>query len=85
VAFALVYDLTGRVALVTGGNSGIGLAIGRTLADAGASIAVWGRERRDADRRLLLADRRAALFLADPSLTFHTGDTVVVDGGYSIF
>lgn len=26
-----------------------------------------------------------AVFLADPSLTFHTGDTVVVDGGYSIF
>jgi NAD(P)-dependent dehydrogenase (short-subunit alcohol dehydrogenase family) len=27
----------------------------------------------------------AALFLCDPSLVFHTGDTVVVDGGYSIF
>jgi NAD(P)-dependent dehydrogenase (short-subunit alcohol dehydrogenase family) len=28
---------------------------------------------------------RAAVFLADPTLDFHTGDTVVVDGGYSIF
>ncbi len=28
---------------------------------------------------------RVAVFLADPSLTFHTGDTVVVDGGYTIF
>jgi NAD(P)-dependent dehydrogenase (short-subunit alcohol dehydrogenase family) len=27
----------------------------------------------------------AAVFLADPSLLFHTGDTVVVDGGYSVF
>lgn len=27
----------------------------------------------------------AAVFLADPTLTFHTGDTIVVDGGYSIF
>jgi len=26
-----------------------------------------------------------AVFLADPSLTFHTGDTMVVDGGYTIF
>jgi NAD(P)-dependent dehydrogenase (short-subunit alcohol dehydrogenase family) len=27
----------------------------------------------------------AAVFLADPTLTFHTGDTVVVDGGYTVF
>lgn len=26
-----------------------------------------------------------AVFLADPTLTFHTGDTVVVDGGYTVF
>lgn len=26
-----------------------------------------------------------AVYLADPSLTFHTGDTLVVDGGYTIF
>lgn len=28
---------------------------------------------------------KVAVFLADPSLTFHTGDTLVVDGGYTIF
>jgi NAD(P)-dependent dehydrogenase (short-subunit alcohol dehydrogenase family) len=27
----------------------------------------------------------AAVFLADPKNTFHTGDTVVVDGGYTVF
>jgi NAD(P)-dependent dehydrogenase (short-subunit alcohol dehydrogenase family) len=27
----------------------------------------------------------AAVFLADPTYTFHTGDTIVVDGGYTIF
>ena len=27
----------------------------------------------------------AAVFLADPSYSFHTGDTIVVDGGYTIF
>ncbi len=26
-----------------------------------------------------------ATYLADPTNTFHTGDTLVVDGGYSIF
>jgi hypothetical protein len=26
-----------------------------------------------------------AAFLADPSITFHTGDTVMRDGGYTIF
>jgi NAD(P)-dependent dehydrogenase (short-subunit alcohol dehydrogenase family) len=27
----------------------------------------------------------AAVFLADPTTTFHTGDTVTVDGGYTVF
>ena len=27
----------------------------------------------------------AAVFLADPTTTFHTGDTIVIDGGYTIF
>ena len=26
----------------------------------------------------------AAVFLADPTMTFHTGDTIVVDGGYTV-
>jgi len=27
----------------------------------------------------------AAVFLADPTTTFHTGDSIVVDGGYTVF
>lgn len=27
----------------------------------------------------------AAVYLADPTITFHTGDTIVVDGGYTVF
>ncbi|MHA6690873.1 SDR family NAD(P)-dependent oxidoreductase [Devosia sp. A449] len=37
-------ELTGKVALVTGGNGGIGLAMARALAGAGATIAIVGRD-----------------------------------------
>ena len=37
------FDLTGKVALVTGGNGGIGLGLARGLAAAGASIMIAGR------------------------------------------
>ena len=36
------FDLSGKVALVTGGNSGIGLGMARAMAQAGADIAIWG-------------------------------------------
>ena len=36
-------DLTGQVALVTGGNSGIGLGMADGLARAGADVCIWGR------------------------------------------
>lgn len=37
------FDLSGRVAIVTGGNGGIGLGMARGLANAGAAIVVAGR------------------------------------------
>jgi 2-deoxy-D-gluconate 3-dehydrogenase len=39
-----VFDLKGRVAIVTGGNGGIGLGMARGLSNAGARIVVAGRD-----------------------------------------
>jgi 2-dehydro-3-deoxy-D-gluconate 5-dehydrogenase len=40
---AELFDLTGKVAIVTGGNGGIGLGMARGLAAAGAAVAIVGR------------------------------------------
>lgn len=49
------FDLTGKVALVTGGNRGIGLGMAEALAQAGADIAIWGtnEEKNDAAKKKL--------------------------------
>ncbi len=36
------FNLSGKVALVTGGNRGIGLGMARALAHAGADVVIWG-------------------------------------------
>src|ERR1700709_2373876 len=38
-----IFDLSGRVAVITGGNGGIGLGIAQALASSGCSGASWGR------------------------------------------
>ena len=37
-----LFDLTGHVALITGGNGGIGLGMADALAAHGATVAIWG-------------------------------------------
>lgn len=37
------FDLDGRVAVVTGGGSGIGLGMARTLVQLGCRVCLWGR------------------------------------------
>jgi 2-dehydro-3-deoxy-D-gluconate 5-dehydrogenase len=43
------FDLSGKVAIVTGGNGGIGLGMARGLAEAGADIAIVGRNEAKSD------------------------------------
>lgn len=53
-----LFDLTGKVALVTGANSGLGFGFAEGLARAGSDLVIWGR-RVDANERA--ADRLRAL------------------------
>jgi NAD(P)-dependent dehydrogenase (short-subunit alcohol dehydrogenase family) len=38
-----LFDLTGKVAIVTGGNSGLGLGFARGIAKQGGDVEIWGR------------------------------------------
>ncbi|RGP40798.1 Gluconate 5-dehydrogenase [Altererythrobacter insulae] len=40
-----LFDLSGRTAIITGGNSGIGLAFARGLIKSGANVAIWARNK----------------------------------------
>lgn len=40
---ANLFDLSNRVAVITGGNGGIGLGIAEALAEHGCAVSIWGR------------------------------------------
>lgn len=45
-----LFDISGKVAMATGGTRGLGEVAAKALAGAGADVAVCGRNRRDLDR-----------------------------------
>jgi 2-deoxy-D-gluconate 3-dehydrogenase len=47
------FDLSGRVAFVTGGNGGIGLGMAKGLAEAGATVVIAGRNKTKAEAALV--------------------------------
>lgn len=71
-----LFDLSGRVAVVTGGTRGIGLAVSEGLVAAGASVVVASRKAdacREAETRLRTLGGEA---LGVPT---HTGDLASID------
>jgi 2-dehydro-3-deoxy-D-gluconate 5-dehydrogenase len=72
-----LFDLTGKVAIVTGGNGGIGLGMARGLADAGAGIAVVGRN--EAKSQAAVADLEARGVKAIAVATDVTDKVAVAD------
>ena len=69
-----LFDLSGRVAIVTGGNGGIGLGMAEGLAQAGAAVVVAARNREKSEAAVaeLAASGAASAFIpldvADPRL-----------------
>lgn len=65
-----IFDLTGKVAIITGGNGGLGLGMARGLASAGAAVAVVGRNQDKIDnavKTLAAAGAQALGIQADVS------------------
>src|ERR1700726_3564045 len=63
-----LFDLTGKVAIVTGGNGGIGFGMARGLAAAGAAVAIVGRNEAKSEAavaELTQGDARAISVVAD--------------------
>jgi NAD(P)-dependent dehydrogenase (short-subunit alcohol dehydrogenase family) len=72
------FDLTGKVALVTGANSGIGFGFARGLARAGADVVIWGRrEGRNAEAVARLSEYGGRVI----SLAIDVRDERAVAGG----
>ncbi len=74
------FDLAGKVALVTGGNSGIGLGMALVLAEAGADVAIWGTNpaKNEAARAMLAATGRRVL-----ALTCDVGEEAAVETAFA--
>lgn len=70
------FDLTGRVALVTGGNGGIGLGMAEALAAAGASVAIWGT---NADKNAAAVEKLRAHGTEAESFGCNVADKGAVD------
>jgi NAD(P)-dependent dehydrogenase (short-subunit alcohol dehydrogenase family) len=77
------FDLSGRGALVTGGNGGIGLGMARALLAAGAQVAIWGSNA----QKTQAARDELAQTCADPArvhaFTCDVGDEAQVEAAFA--
>ena len=76
-----LFDLSGRRALITGSSQGIGLALARGLAEAGAEVVLNGRDAAKLDAAAAdLRGRGASVSTAAFDVTDHAATRAAVDG-----
>jgi NAD(P)-dependent dehydrogenase (short-subunit alcohol dehydrogenase family) len=73
-----LFDLTGHVALVTGGNSGIGLGMAEGLASCGARVCIWGTNE---DRTKVALERLSEAGNEVAAMRVDVGDEEAVAAG----
>ena len=75
-----LFDLTGRLALVTGSSQGIGFALAKGLAEAGARVVLNGR---DAGKLDAARAKLAEAGIAAETAPFDVTDPATVEAGRS--
>ena len=74
-----LFDLSGRCAVITGGNGGIGLGMARALLQAGARVAIWGTNPEKTER----ARAELSAFGDVCSLVCDVGDEQAVEAAFA--
>src|ERR1700742_3387463 len=74
-----LFDLSGKTALITGGNSGIGLGFARGVAKHGANVCIWGT---NAEKNAAAVDELRGYGTKVHAVTCDVGDETVVDHAF---
>ena len=72
--------LEGKVAVITGGSSGIGLATAKRFVEEGAHVVITGRREKELKEAAALIKTNVTTVVGDES-SYITGIDLAVDGG----
>jgi len=75
-----IFDLSGKVALITGGNSGIGLGFAEGVAKRGADVCIWGR---NTEKNAAVVEQLNALGTRVHSICCDVADEAAVEKSFA--